>query len=184
MKKGSFGFTLIELLIVIALLGALAIGLLAALDPFEQLKKGTDTGTRNTANEFHGSVIRYYAIKSQMPWCADATCTTVLNSVSDTTPVTLTSATSGTPNTIQNVVDTGELKKDFVNLAGGQLANIWITGDNNTQTIRVCFKPTAKSFRADPNTKYDKNGVLASAGTGITCPDAANAAAECYYCIQ
>ena len=33
------GFTLIELLIVIALLGALAVGLLATIDPFEQLKK-------------------------------------------------------------------------------------------------------------------------------------------------
>ena len=48
------GFTLIELLIVIALLGALAVGLLAALDPFEQLKKGTDTGTRNTVSEIQG----------------------------------------------------------------------------------------------------------------------------------
>ena len=38
MKK-SLGFTLIELLIVIALLGALAVGLLATIDPFEQLKK-------------------------------------------------------------------------------------------------------------------------------------------------
>ena len=33
------GFTLIELLIVIALLGSLAVGLLATIDPFEQLKK-------------------------------------------------------------------------------------------------------------------------------------------------
>src|SRR3989339_155227 len=72
----SKGFTLIELLIVIALLGALAVGLLAALDPFEQLKKGTDTGVRNTAGEFQGASIRYYAIKNYMPWCSDAqTCT-------------------------------------------------------------------------------------------------------------
>ena len=63
MKKFKSGFTLIELLIVIALLGALAVGLLAALDPFEQLKKGTDTGVRNMVSEIHGSAIRYYAIK-------------------------------------------------------------------------------------------------------------------------
>ena len=36
-KLLQYGFTLVELLIVIALLGALAIGLLATVDPFEQL---------------------------------------------------------------------------------------------------------------------------------------------------
>ena len=46
------GFTLIELLIVIALLGALAVGLLATIDPFEQLKKGRDTSKKNTVSEF------------------------------------------------------------------------------------------------------------------------------------
>ncbi|MEK7634177.1 MAG: prepilin-type N-terminal cleavage/methylation domain-containing protein, partial [Patescibacteria group bacterium] len=71
MRKFYAGFTLIELLIVIALLGALAVGLLAALDPFEQLKKGTDTGVRNTVSEVHGSIIRFYAIKNYMPWCTD-----------------------------------------------------------------------------------------------------------------
>ncbi|HEX7542609.1 MAG TPA: prepilin-type N-terminal cleavage/methylation domain-containing protein, partial [Patescibacteria group bacterium] len=76
MKNFNKGFTLIELLIVIALLGALAVGLLAALDPFEQLKKGTDTSVRNTVSEYQGAVIRYYAIKNQMPWCHDATCGT------------------------------------------------------------------------------------------------------------
>ncbi len=183
MKKSLLGFTLIELLIVIALLGALAVGLLAALDPFEQLKKGTDTGTRNTVAEFHGSTIRYYSIKSQMPWCNSDDCSSILNSVSDTVPVALQSAASGNPNTVQNIVDTGELKKDFVNLAGGQLKNIFITGTNDPPIIRVCFKPTSKSFRSDPNTKYNQNGSLASS-TGVTCPDAANANAACYYCVQ
>ena len=51
MKRQKSGFTLVELLIVIALLGALAIGLIGALDPFEQLKKGTDTGTRDLVNK-------------------------------------------------------------------------------------------------------------------------------------
>lgn len=67
------GFTLIELLIVIALLGALAVGLLATVDPFEQLKKGTDTSTRNTVSELFNSFIRYYSVKNNMPWTAGIT---------------------------------------------------------------------------------------------------------------
>ncbi|MFS8159790.1 MAG: prepilin-type N-terminal cleavage/methylation domain-containing protein, partial [Candidatus Roizmanbacteria bacterium] len=69
MNHKKSGFTLIELLIVIALLGALAVGLLAALDPFEQLKKGTDSGVRNTVSEIQGAAIRFYALKEHQPWC-------------------------------------------------------------------------------------------------------------------
>jgi len=39
MTRQNIGFTLMELLIVIGVLGILAAGLLAAIDPFEQLKK-------------------------------------------------------------------------------------------------------------------------------------------------
>ena len=111
MKNTKFGFTLIELLIVIALLGALAVGLLAALDPFEQFKKGDDTGVRNTVSEIQGAIIRYYSVKNQMPW--------------GTADLVMTDASSGFSSTIniQNVIDAGELKKDFSTLAGNKLAN-------------------------------------------------------------
>ena len=56
--KEQKGFTLIELLIVIALLGALTIGLLATINPFEQLKKGRDTSNQNTATEFYNASLR------------------------------------------------------------------------------------------------------------------------------
>ncbi len=181
MRKGLLGFTLIELLIVIALLGALAIGLLAALDPFEQLKKGTDTGTRNTVAEFQGASVRFYSIKNYMPWCDDGTCASPVDG-SEPDQAALTDL----PNTIAAIVDTGELKTDFSTLAGNQKDNIFVTGLNDPPTAAVCFKPTSKSFRSDPNTKYDKNGIGSgdTGGSGITCPDAANAAAECYYCVK
>ncbi len=153
MKKFK-AFTLIELLIVIALLGALAVGLLAALDPFEQLKKGTDTGVRNTAAEFHGAVIRYYAIKNQMPWCANADCSSLEPGFVEDSPVTLNNISS----TIQKIVATGELKSDFETLAGqATLEKITVFGNNSAASVQVCFKPTAKSFVNDPNTKFDPN---------------------------
>lgn len=172
MKKFNRGFTLIELLIVIALLGALAVGLLAALDPFEQLKKGTDTGVRNTVSEIQGAIVRFYAIKNYMPWCDDAACANPL----DTTEPSATTLTL-LPNTIQAIVDTGELKSDFSTLAGtGTLGKIYVTGDNAAATAAVCYRPTAKSFIADPNSKFDNTGAE------VACVPAD--LDTCYWCVK
>lgn len=181
MKKGFTvrfgGFTLIELLIVIALLGALAVGLLAALDPFEQLKKGTDTGVRNTVSEFQGATIRYYAIKNQMPWCADADCGTFEDGLADdVTAETL----DGLVDTLTNITDTGELKSDFSTLAGTTtLSKIIVFGSNTDASVQVCYKPTSKSFTSDPNTKFDP-------GTGaddcVADPDPS--VNTCLWCVK
>jgi len=165
MKKLTQGFTLIELLIVIALLGALAVGLLAALDPFEQLKKGDDTGVRNTVSELQGAIIRYYAIKNQMPWGA-------------TTLDPINASTGYVAINISGVVDTGELKKDFSTLAGGQLNKITVTGGD--ESVAVCFKPASKSFRSDPNTKYNFDGTDATA----TCGETGSSQFACYWCVK
>ena len=179
MRKGSFGFTLIELLIVIALLGALAIGLLAALDPFEQLKKGTDTGTRNTMNEFHGATIRFYAIKNHMPWVDDSLAV-IDNQEPAGSPTN--DQLSDYPNTIAAITQTGELKAEFAELAGGQMDNIILTGTNDPPVLYVCFKPTAKSFMADPNTKYGPDGTTPYSPAGGLCPN--GVAGQCYYCVK
>lgn len=179
MKKFSKGFTLIELLIVIALLGALAVGLLAALDPFEQLKKGTDTGIRNTVSEFHGATIRFYALKNQMPWCDPAVSPATCNDPNDVTLTTLNGAPYYTA--VDQVVNSGELKTEFVNLAGNQMGSIHVSGVNDPPTMSVCFMPTSKSFQADKNTKYGSDGQLYS-GAG-SCKSAGGAV-DCWWCIQ
>jgi len=170
MKKYNKGFTLIELLIVIALLGALAVGLLAALDPFEQLKKGTDTGVRNTVSEVQGSIIRFYAIKNYMPWCTAA-------GACGTEPIGIPLTDSAMTTMITNIVGTGELKSDFSTLAGsGTLAKIYVTGVDAAATVSVCYRPTAKSFLSDPNTKYNKSGVL------TTC--VVTDLLTCFWCVK
>ena len=181
----SKGFTLIELLIVIALLGALAVGLLAALDPFEQLKKGTDTGVRNTVVELQSASIRYYAIKNYMPWCADATCLTFRDGDDNdyTTATTGTAWSTATTGTIVEIESTGELKIGFSTIAGsGTMAKINIFGSNATQQIKVCYKPTAKSFINDPNTKYNADtGTEEVAGT---CKGQGGTDLTCLWCVQ
>ena len=193
MKNYKSGFTLIELLIVIALLGALAIGLMAALDPFEQLKKGTDTGTRNTVAELQGAGVRFYAVKGQVPWCnpavpaSDVTCP---NPVSDqsTSPTDLTATNfNGVSyfNAIDQIVNAGELKSNFVELASANMDKMFVTGDNgfgaNSAIIAVCFKPQSKSFQADKNTIYNADGT--TTGLGTTCKSTGGNV-DCFYCVQ
>lgn len=169
----SKGFTLIELLIVIALLGALAVGLLATVDPFEQLKKGTDTSTRNTVSELYNAFIRYYSVKSAMPWSTDVTALTA----SDDKMVSA-------GGFIPKVITAGELKNDFIQLAGGSLASIYITSTADAlglyNNVAVCFAPQSKSFANDTNAKYlsDSNpgGTGQCKGTGGT--------ADCFWCIK
>ncbi len=178
MKKLTKGFTLIELLIVIALLGALAVALLAALDPLEQIKKGTDTGIRNTVSEIGSSFIRYSSVKGgSLPFS------------------TITWGSVGTVDTgtaymaIQSVIDAGELKQDFFTLAKDQLDRIFVTAVNNsgTQKAYVCFQPGSKSFRVDANTKF---GTVAGVdGTmqelnDCTADGTSATGGNCYWCVQ
>lgn len=165
------GFTLIELLIVIALLGALAVGLLAAVDPFEQLKKGKDTSMRNTAAEFFNSQIRYYSAKNQFAW----------ETVSAGGFATGGQMNLGAGLMSQSITETasaGELKAGFYDLGGGSsnLKNIYINYPASDQLI-VCFQPQSKSFRIDSNTKYDASGNIVS-----SCPASATST-SCYICF-
>ena len=167
-NKSVRGFTLIELLIVIALLGALAVGLLATIDPFEQLKKGRDTSTRNTVSEMYNANLRYYSTKGAFPW--NITTPTLLNAK----PVSDMSAD------IDLLVAAGELKNNFMQLAGtSNLAKVFVTSTGPEQ-LSVCYKPESKSFQVDPVTQYDINGAVGTACKSAT-PPGAN---DCYYCIQ
>lgn len=170
MKKG---FTLIELLIVIALLGALAVGLIGAIDPFEQLKKGTDTGLRDLVSQVQTAIIRYYSVKNDFPWAAGS---------EPTTPVAVSDASMVTP--LANIVAAGELRSDFTTVQGAKLNNIFISENTTTKTVSVCYQPGSKSFQSDPNTKYNKDGTE-NTGTGAAaCKSVSGGAALCYWCIQ
>lgn len=163
MKKG---FTLIELLIVIALLGALAVGLLAAVDPFEQLKKGTDTSIRNTAAEFYNATIRYYANRTAFP--------------GEMTDLMTGQPLSSLPTAISSLGDAGELKSDFSSLAGtNALGRIYVTITGATDKVIVCTNPQSKSFRNSEGAKYDQTG-----GINSSCPTSGSAGTGCYICFQ
>jgi prepilin-type N-terminal cleavage/methylation domain-containing protein len=174
--KRQKGFTLVELLIVIALLGALAIGLIGALDPFEQLKKGTDTGTRDLVNQVQTAVLRYYATTNRFPW--------------ESTPALSGGFTAQGLNvadfddSVSNMIVAGELKSNFREIYGSKLSQIIVTytpsGIAQSATVVACYQPQSKSFLVDPNTKYSNDGTTTDA---VNCK-ALGGANNCFWCVQ
>mgnify|MGYP001097942916 CR=1 FL=1 len=168
MKKG---FTLIELLIVIAILGILAIGLMAALDPLEQLKRARDTATRNTVEEFYNACLRYYSVQEEFPWTTSAQPTVNLTTVISTY--------------IQSLVDSGELKSRFTENTKA-LGRIYLTSEHadfltNMDDIAVCFAPESKAVRGDDNSAFDAGGNT----SGVTgCPTTDFSSETCYWCAR
>lgn len=171
------GFTLVELLIVIALLGALAIGLIGALDPFEQLKKGTDTGVRDLVNQVQTAVLRYNATTNKMPWADWETTDIGATQLSD---ATFTDA-------IQALIDSGEMKSNFNDIYSGSLSKVYVTylhpSPTQSLTVRVCYMPDSKSFQVDPNTKYNQDGTI-NEDTGTAACKANSGTTNCYWCVQ
>lgn len=176
------GFTLIELLIVIGVLGVLAAGLLAAVDPFEQLKKGRDTNLRNVVVELHNSFTRYYATHGELPWCAGVVGVCALNSG---TPIQVSNATFEPY--LDLVILDGELKgadgADFVsNLGEGNADRVYVNSDTGV-SVSVCFAPESKSLFQDRATKFAQDGTA----DAITCPETGKDLANilsCYWCAK
>jgi len=165
----TLGFTLIELLIVIALLGALAVGLLATIDPFEQLKKGRDTSLRNTTSEFYNANLRYYSTKASFPWGTGVLYTA--------------KAVNLIGSDITELINVGELKSKFIDLAGtGNLAKIYVTSTASEQ-VAVCFKPESKSFQEDPVTFFASDGTARTVGY-CKSQTSGTLGSDCYWCVQ
>lgn len=198
------GFTLMELLIVIGVLGILAAGLLAAIDPFEQLKKARDTNNRSAAIEFLGASQRYYTTHGYLPWFKpgttvgtyDANCT----DTSDTWgPIRTSASTTTYPrqalqvgldlvagnvvfDCITNTLGTdGEIKQTFF---AGLKTPIYVMSGSTTN-VGVCFAPEGKSNLSDTQSKYvyDSNAGTIDLPVG-GCTAADKAAANCLQCFE
>lgn len=191
--KAKSGFTLMELLIVIGVLGILAAGLLAAIDPFEQLKKARDSNYRSGAIELLSSLQRYYANHGYFPWrnegvTGTGTCTT-------DNLVTLGSTTNVSSASAINVAVGANQAAEFdpcINdlIADGELKSTYSQGLNTTlqvsswskTSVRVCFSPESKSARSDGQTSlhFDDDSDLVIPGCSVEERDAG----DCLQCFQ
>lgn len=62
------GFTLVELLIVIGLLGAIALIVIAAINPIEQANRARDARFKADSAQLISAIDRYFAAQSEFPW--------------------------------------------------------------------------------------------------------------------
>ncbi|MEX2007569.1 MAG: type II secretion system protein [Candidatus Levyibacteriota bacterium] len=177
--RKTSGFTLIELLVVIGVLGILAAGLLATIDPLEQFRKGADSNRKTTALELNNALTRYYAVHSVYPWNDTAVGGSECMGVGVVPNATLVSQQSGASAfdpCLTQLVSEGELKSTF-STQYGILSRLSVT-DTTVGTAKsavVCFDPESKSESLRPETKYTIAGVA-------SCDP--QASSTCYWCAQ
>ncbi len=190
MKRLAVGFTLIELLIVIGVLGILASGLLAAVDPFEQLKKARDANTRNATVELMNAFTRYYATHGAFPWNL---ATPVVCDATTARPGALATASveiNNMKDCITALESDGELKPNFVDNVN---SDMYVASDPADKTdVKVCFAPEGKALRSDANTKYylDTTGaplmkIVPDPDGGVLATDCPNSvSSSCLQCFE
>lgn len=200
----KLGFTLIELLIVIAVLGILAVAVLSAINPIEQINRGKDTGSRSDAEQLLSAIDRFYASKGYYPWMLGANSNnqstyalapgyTVLNAsavlVGGDNVDMLGNLSSG---------GSSEIKASFITRITDPTAN-WLSIYNNgvsSSSTYVCFVPKSSSFRDEAwqrcsNSDHTAQNTLpgdfpiGGCPNDGTCATAASAelATGCYVCL-
>lgn len=186
------GFTLIELLIVIAVLGILAVAVLSAINPIEQINRSKDTGLRSDAEQLIGGIDRFYTSNGYYPWNSSANDTTkplssgLVEIKSDTDPV------NGGQPMLKNLSagGTSELKASFVTRITGSQKHLFIY-NRQTQgdSTYVCWKPYSANFRDEAWKRCKATlpvdfppDACPNDATCKTAPDSGSATG-CYICL-
>lgn len=191
------GFTLVELLIVIALLGAIAIAVIAAINPIEQANRARDTRFKTDSSNLVSAIERYFTSKNEFPWVTSAFVTS--NDVafgflsSNNVNIGVCGATCTQDG---NLITSLELKseykdRDFVKAGTGtdNSKKIFVgKATGGSQSIYACFIPLSKSTRdkevADGRvyTLNFTNGTR-TATTSCNAATADWTALGCYICV-
>jgi prepilin-type N-terminal cleavage/methylation domain-containing protein len=175
--RKQLAFTMIELLIVIAILGILAVAVLSAINPIEQINRGRDTGTRSDAEQLISAIERFYAMTGYYPWNAavgdpatlawtEADITNLLGLQAPFTdcPVLyrLSEVPAASAGDCNNEPGTLELKLGFVSKLDGTTDNpLFVYHDvNSSDSTYVCFAPQSNAFQQEARERI--SGTLAS----------------------
>ena len=165
------GFTLIELLIVITLLGILAVAVLSAINPIEQINRSRDTATRSDAEQLINAIDRFYATQGYYPWQTGATDAEhrgvgFIKVSSDWKD----DGGSG-DGVLQKLTEggTAELKQSFVDRITKEDYNHLYIYNNGTQgdSTYVCFVPKSGAFEKEAQDRCNDLGGLPGDFPGV-----------------
>lgn len=170
----SKGFTLVELLIVIGLLGAIALIVIAAINPIEQSNRARDTRFRADGGQILSAIERYFTAKSEFPWVTTtqaANNDSVYGFVSASTVGVGICADAGCAD--GEIMTSLELKSEFKNRdfikngSGSDLTKILYIGKASgaSSSIYACYVPMSKSNRDSSCVANKVYTLSTSAGT-------------------
>jgi len=196
-KTITGGFTLVELLIVIALLGAIALIVIAAINPIEQANRARDTRFKADGAQLISAIDRYFAARQEFPWVTSGAVAD-----NDSSYGFISAGDEGVGicgvdcNTDGTLIINDELKpefrnRDFIDAHGGtdDSKKLFIGKQTGTsESVYACFIPAAKATRQKAVADGKVYTISATDGTRtpttICDADDANWVSNgCYTCI-
>jgi len=153
-NKFKKAFTLVELLIVIGLLGAIALIVIAAINPIEQSNRARDTRFKADGGQLISAIDRYFTARSEFPWVTSGTATSIDESYGFITSSNVDVGICGAACSADGLLlSTNELKsefrnRDFIQNSTNLDQQIMIgKGAGSSSSVYACFIPLAKATR-------------------------------------
>lgn len=186
------GFTLVELLIVIALLGVIALIVVAAINPIEQSNRARDTRFKSDASQLLSAVERYFATKQEFPWVTSVPATYTNDSAFGfvTAGGTNSVGVCGATCSADGILITGnELKtefrsRDFIAATAADKQIMLGKGQGTSSSVYACYVPQSKAVR-DKAVADAKVYTISTTNGTRTSTTSCNTtwANTCYVCV-
>lgn len=189
----KMGFTMIELLIVIAVMGILAVAVLAAINPLELINRGKDAGFKQDVGNLTDAVDRFYAGRQYYPWQGSATTGTTGFIWTKLATAATSDGGSGNTGPIAALVTGQEIKTTFrdkiIGAASAQQIYLYRNSTDTGNSTYACFLPLSKATMAEAFGRC--KGTLPGDFPSGACPSAgctavgvtADTATACMICV-